>query len=44
MFHRNLKISFNEIYDMPVMFRRNLITIHNKVIEEENELIKKKTT
>ena len=43
-FHKNLKIPFNEIFDMPVMYRRNLIQVHNKIIEEENERMKKKTT
>lgn len=43
-FHKNLKIPFNEIFDMPVMYRRNLIQVHNKIVEEENERMKKKTT
>lgn len=42
--HKNLKIPFNELYDMPVMFRRDLINVHNKMIEEENEEMKRKTT
>jgi hypothetical protein len=43
-FHKNLKIHFNEIYDMPVMYRRNLIGVHNKIVEQENDSMKKKTT
>lgn len=43
-FHKNLKIPFNEIFDMPVMYRRNLIQVHNKIVEEENERLKKKTS
>ena len=43
-FHKNLKMPFNEIFDMPVMYRRNLIQVHNKIVEEENERMKKKTT
>ena len=43
-FHKNLNISFNEIYDMPVMFRRDLIRIHNKMVEDENERMRQKTT
>lgn len=42
--HKNLNIPFNELYDMPVMYRRDLINVHNKIVEEENERIKKKTT
>ena len=43
-FHKNLKIPFNEIYDMPVMYRRDLIKVHNKIVEEENERMKQKTS
>lgn len=42
--HKNLKIPFNELYDMPVMFRRDLIKVHNKIVEEENERLKQKTS
>ncbi len=42
--HKNLKIPFNELYDMPVMFRRDLIQIHNKIVEEENEKMNRKAT
>lgn len=42
--HKNLNIPFNEIYDMPVMYRRDLINIHNKMIEEENERMRQKTS
>ena len=42
--HKNLKIPFNELYDMPVMFRRDLINVHNQIIEQENEEMKRKTT
>ena len=33
--HKNMGISFTELYDMPVMYRRDLIRIHNKLVEEE---------
>lgn len=42
--HKNLKIPFNEIYDMPVMYRRDLIRVHNKLVADENEMMKRKTT
>lgn len=42
--HKNLKIPFNEIFDMPVMYRRDLIKIHNRIVEEENERMRKKTS
>ena len=42
--HKKLKIPFNELYDMPVMFRRDLINVHNQIIEQENEEMKRKTT
>lgn len=35
--HKNLKISMKELYDMPVMYRRDLIKTHNKLVSEENE-------
>ena len=38
--HKNLKIPFNELYDMPVMYRRDLIRIHNKMVEKENSRMK----
>lgn len=38
--HKNLKISFTELYDMPVMYRRDLIKTHNKVVAEESEQMK----
>lgn len=44
MVHKNLKIPFTEIYDMPVMYRRDLIKTHNIVVKEENERMKKKAT
>jgi hypothetical protein len=40
MVHKNLKIPFNELYDMPIMYRRELIRIHNRAIEMENERMK----
>ena len=40
MVHKNLKIPFNELYDMPIMYRRELIRVHNRVIEQENERMK----
>lgn len=36
MVHKNLKIPFHEIYDMPVMYRRELIKVHNKIVDAEN--------
>ena len=42
--HKNLKIPFTEIFDMPVMYRRDLIRVHNKVVADENERMKRKTT
>ena len=41
MVHKNLKIPFNELYDMPVMYRRELVKIHNRVIEVENNRMKR---
>lgn len=38
--HKNLKIPFNELYDMPIMYRRELIRVHNRAIEQENERMK----
>lgn len=35
--HKNLKISMKELYDMPVMYRRDLIKTHNKSVSDENE-------
>lgn len=40
MVHKNLKIPFNELYDMPIMYRRELIRVHNRAIEQENERMK----
>ena len=41
MVHKNLKIPFNELYDMPVMYRRELVKIHNRVIEVENDRMRR---
>jgi hypothetical protein len=42
--HKNLKIPFNELYDMPVMYRRDMIAVHNRLVEKEKEALNKKTT
>ena len=32
-----LKLSLNEIYDMPTSMRRNFIRLNNKEVEKENK-------
>lgn len=42
--HKHLRIPFSELYDMPVMFRRDLVKVHNKFVDEENNNLERKTT
>lgn len=42
--HKNMEISLTEIYEMPVMYRRDLIKTHNKIMEEEKEKYESKAT
>lgn len=35
--HKHLNIPFREIYEMPVMYRRDLVKIHNKEVQKENQ-------
>lgn len=40
--HKYLNIPYTEILQMPVMYRRDLINIHNKIVEEEKEALNQK--
>lgn len=37
--HKNLSISFTELYNMPVMYRRDMIKAHNKIVSQETQKI-----
>ena len=43
MVHKNMKVSLTEIYNMPTYQRRAYIQIHNKIVKEETEYLKRKT-
>lgn len=39
--HKYMKLSFTEIYNMPIQDRKYYIKIHNKQVESEKSLMKK---
>ena len=43
MVHKNMKVGLTEIYNMPTYQRRAYIQIHNKIVKEETEYLKRKT-
>lgn len=40
--HKNLEMSLNEIYNLPIQDRKMFIYLHNKEVEKMNEKLKSK--